>query len=149
MIKWLTRLILLLIAPALFAAGYLAGSRPSADVDDLLRRGRVEISEKSAGLEKEIHRLRTRVREYSIRHRLDSAQTAVVDRNFGTAQKELQKAKQEIAALAEQSGRETRKSLSKLQKQIDQLIDSADRADSRLKDHLSSLRDEFDKIVDR
>ena len=137
----------ILIAAILFGAGYFLGRLQVLEISQLVSKVRSEMSERTAGLEDEVQRLRMRVHLITARDRLLDAQRAAAERNFGVAQKELQRAKEELATAQRLADPKRAEALSKLEAPVDALIASAGRTDPKLSVRVESLRSELDRII--
>ena len=84
-----------------FGFGYLWGSQKSYSIQNTLNMMRSELNSKIEGLEQGLRRTRMRMELMNARNYLVSAQTAIQNRNFGEAKKELENARQGILKVAE------------------------------------------------
>ena len=147
--KFLKNLFLLMLfSVVLFGAGYLVGRQQPEKMENLVEQGRGEISGKAKNLEKEVLRLRHRMRQFNISRRLASAQAALAEKNYGIVESELQKAQKEVAALKNLSPPDRQKILSKLESSLDGLIESADNMNPKLKSRLGDLREAFERMYE-
>ena len=154
MIRILKIVVLLVFLAAIFGAGYLLGSfrigsQRLEELGQLLTKVRSETSVKTSGLEKEIRVLRIRIHLFTARQRLDSAQTALAEHNYGVAQKGLEKVKQELIKVKDLSGPKMLAALSRLDDPLNEMIAAAGRADPRLSKQLDSFRSELDRITEQ
>lgn len=138
---------LILVAVGLFGVGYLAGRLEMVKFNELLSSVRSEMADKTAGLEQEIRRLRMRIHWVNARDRLMSAHRAASERNFGTAQKELQKAKEELGVARRLADPKWEGNLSGFEAPLDDLIVAAGRADPKLSARVDSLRADLDRVM--
>lgn len=138
---------LILIAAVLFGAGYLLGRLQIPEVSQLLSSVRSEMAEKTTALEQEIRRRRMRIHLVNARDRLMSAHRAAAERNFGTAQKELQKAREELGVARRLSDPKWQGNLSGFEAPLNDLIVAAGHADPKLPARVDSLRSDLDRVM--
>jgi chromosome segregation ATPase len=153
MTRILRTVALLALMVMIFGAGYLLGSlrigsQRMEELGQLLIKVRSETSEKTSGLEKEIQHLRIRIHLFTARQRLSSAQAALMERNYGVIQKELEKVKKELNAVKDLSDPETQEVLSRLDDPLNEMITAAGRADPELKKRLDSFRSKLDHLTE-
>jgi hypothetical protein len=143
------KLILMLMGvAAFFASGYYLGSRQTGDLKSDLKKGREEMTQKAASLEKEIRSLRLRLNQYNAGRHLASAETALAERNYGVAQDELHQARKAISDARELSDPEKQKSVSRFEDKLGRIIEDSERPDSELTKRLNTLRLEWDQITE-
>ena len=148
MIKILKLAIMLLGIAVIFGAGYLMGSQRLEELSRLLLTVRSEMSQKTSGLEQEVQYLRTRIRLFTARQHLVSAQTAVTERNYGVVQNELEKVRGDLNTVKRLSDPKTREALSRLDGPLKTLITSADNPNPALKEQIDSFREKLDGIME-
>ena len=141
-------LILLSIA-LIFASGYLVGSQRIDEVRPLFNKVRTETSKKTTGLEDEIKDLRIQVHLFTARHRLDSSQTALFERNFGVLKKKLKSVQKGLNTVKRlTTDTELEKGLTRLEKPIEELIQKADNPDPKFKKRLASVHTKLNAILE-
>ena len=104
-----------------FGFGYLWGSQKSHSIQSTLNIMRSEMDSKIDALEQGLRRTRMRMELMNARNHLVTAQTAVQNRNFGEAQKELENARQEILKLAEIAEARQKKELTVLASAVQEI----------------------------
>jgi len=143
----ITKTIVFLISfGVVFGLGFLMGSQRMDGLGQALTKFRSETSDKTSGLEEEVRGLRKKIHIFSARHHLVSAQNSILEQNYGTTRKELEKFEKEMKTLKKLSGKKNRKSLSRLEKPLEDLIAKASRADPRIKQPLQKLQTDFDSV---
>ena len=147
--KTIKRLMMLLIAIALFVAGYVVGGQKADDMGTLLKNVKSEMGDRTSDLEQEIRPLRLRIHEYGVRHRLASAHAALAERNYGLLQKELKKAKEEMGKVQDLSDAKTKKRLSKVASRLEDLMEDSKKTNPDIIEPLSSIRFDFDHITEK
>ena len=141
-------LVLLSIA-LIFASGYLVGSKRIDEIRPLINKIQTETSKKTTGLEDEIKGLRIQAHLFTARHRLDSSQTALFERNFGDLKKKLKGVQKELKTVKRlTSDTKLAKGLSRLEEPIEKLIQKSDNPGPKFKKRLVSVRIKLDEILE-
>lgn len=140
---------MLLVMIAVFFAGYLTRSFRAEKLNRLLSSAKSEMATKVTGLEGEIRTLRFRMRLTTARDRLLTAESNIKDRNFGTAEKDLKSAKEELHAAAQMASKENGEALIGLEGSIDGVIETVHRSDLRAKSKLDAVKANLDQLINR
>jgi len=140
---------LLLVMATVFFAGYFTGSFRAEKLNRLLAAAKSEMTTKVTALEGEIRTLRFRMRLTTARDRLLASESNIKDRNFGTAEKELKSAKEELHAAALLTSKENGEGLIKLEESIDGVIETVHRSDLRAKSKLEAVKADLDQLINR
>jgi hypothetical protein len=138
---------MILMAAVLFGAGYFIGRLELGKANALLAKARSEMAEMKAGMEREAQHLRMRIHLGNARDRLTAARTAAAERNFGIAQKELQKAREELDTAQRLADPKLSQALSEFEEPLAGLIASAGRPDPKLLARVDALRSELDQAT--
>jgi hypothetical protein len=83
------------------------------------------------------------------RDRILTAQNDLKERNFGTAEKELKSAQEELHAAALMTSKENGAALTGLEGSIDGLIEVVHRSDPRAKSKLDAVKADLDQLINR
>ena len=142
-------IVVLLVLAAVFGAGTLMDSVRMEKLDRMLAAAKSEMTTKVSGLEGEIRSLRFRMQLTAARDRLAAAENNIKERNFGTAEKELESAKEKLHAAAKMTSEETGEALTGLEGSIDGVINVVRRSDPRAKVTLDAVKTGLDRLIER
>ncbi|MEK6684368.1 MAG: hypothetical protein AABY46_06890 [Nitrospirota bacterium] len=138
-----------LVLAAVFGAGTLMDSLRMEKLDRMLAAAKSEMTTKVSGLEGEIRSLRFRMQLTAARDRLAAAENNIKERNFGTAEKELESAKEKLHAAAKMTSEETGETLTGLEGSIDGVINVVRRSDPRAKVTLDAVKTGLDQLIEK
>ncbi|HUK55428.1 MAG TPA: hypothetical protein VLY20_02080 [Nitrospiria bacterium] len=144
--KFISFLFLLIVA---FGAGYLTGSFKAEKLNRLLTAAKSEMSMKVVGLEGEVRSLRFRMQLTTARDRMLSAENNIKERNFGTAEKELTSAKEELHTALPMASKEVGEALTGLESSLGGVIETVHRSDPRANTKLKEVKTGLDRLINR
>lgn len=136
----------LIIAVVFFAAGYMAGARKMGPLEKDLSATRAIsatkdlLSEEKTELTKKLDKAMLRLRLAELRERLEDAKSEVTDKNFGTADTEIQEAKKTLDSLLGDAKDDLRKELTPIVVGLDEVKTGIEKNDPKVKTKLEDLR---------
>jgi len=142
----------ILILIMVFVAGYLVGAKKLGRLEKDLSTIRVlepvrnQISEKKAELDKKLANVRLRLRLADVKERLGDARVQVMDKNYGTAEKEILDAKKTLDSLLGDANDDLRKELTPITVGLDEVKTGIDKMDPKVKAKLETLRSQLSEI---
>ena len=142
-------IVIILVLAAVFGAGTLMDSLRMEKLDRMLAAAKSEMTTKVSGLEGEIRSLRFRMQLTAARDRLAAAENNIKERNFGTAEKELESAKEKLHAAAKMTSKETGETLTGLEGSIDGVINVVRRSDPQAKVTLDAVKTGLDQLIEK
>jgi len=140
-------LVALIIIAAIFGAGYYTASQRTERLNRLLISAKSDMSSKVSGLEGEIRTLRFRMQLTTARDHMLTAQNQIQERNFGTAEKELESAKGELLAATKLISKDKSEPLIGLIDSIDGVIAVVRRSDARARVKLEAVEADLDRVT--
>jgi hypothetical protein len=147
--SFLKLVVLLFTLAAVFGAGYFMSSFRMGKLDRMLAAVKSEMATKVTGLEGEVRSLRFRMQLTTARDRLIAAENNLKERNFGTAEKELESAQEELRAAAKMASKEKGEILTGLEGSIDGVIAIVRRSDPRARGKLNEVKTRLDRLIER
>lgn len=142
-------IVVLLLLAAVFAAGNFMGSVRMEKLDRMLAAAKSEMTTRVSGLEGEIRSLRFRMQLTTARDRLIAAENDIKERNFGTAEKELESAKEALRTAAKMASKEIGETLIGLEGSVDGVIEIVQRSDPRAKVKLNEAKTQLDRLIEK
>jgi hypothetical protein len=142
----------LLIAVVFFAAGYIAGARRMGPLEkDLSATHAISAtkdlwSEEKTELTKKLDKALLRLRLAELRECFEDAQSEVTDKNFGTADTEIQEAKKTLDSLLGDAKDDLRKELTPIAVGLDEAKTGIEKNDPKVKAKLENLRTQVAEI---
>lgn len=140
-------LLIILLFVLTFAAGYFIGGSGTKEIKSSYLSLKEEMSAKTRGLEAEISSTRVRLNLVEARDFLGSARESVKEKNFGEAEREIDKAKERVAKAISLAPEQQKKNLAPIQSEIESIKGDILKLNAKAAGRIEAVEKELEKIA--
>lgn len=140
---------IMLIATASFITGYYLGSHRFVEIKKDIAGLKTEIISKTTSVEKELTDMRIRMHLTGARERVVAGRAEFGEKNFGTAEKEIEKARELIEKAIGLSGENMSSTLRPITQELAYAEADIKRLNPEAIKRLDETKKELDRIIER
>lgn len=141
--------VLTIIVGFVFITGYYLGSHKLLDIRKDITGLKTEVLSKTTNLEKELADVRARMHLVDARERIIAGKNEIFEKNFGTAGKEIEKARELIERAIGLSGESLVPALRPVTQELAYAETEIKRLNPDAMKRLDGARKELDRIIER
>ncbi len=142
-------IVLTIIVGFVFITGYYLGSHKLLDIRKDITGLKTEVLSKTTSLEKELADIRARMHLVDARERIIAGKDEISEKNFGTAGKEIEKARELIERAIELSGEGLVPALRPITQELAYAETEIKRLNPDAMKRLDGARKDLDRIIER
>ena len=142
-------IVLTIIVGFVFITGYYLGSHKLLDIRKDITGLKTEVLSKTTSLEKELADVRARMHLVDARERIIAGKNEISEKNFGTAGKEIEKARELIERAIGLSGEGLVPALRPITQELAYAETEIKRLNPDAMKRLDGARKELDRIIER
>ncbi|MBI5745817.1 MAG: hypothetical protein HZA13_02305 [Nitrospirae bacterium] len=142
-------IVLTIIVGFVFITGYYLGSHKLLEIRKDITGLKTEVLSKTTSLEKELADVRVRMHLVDARERIIAGKNEISEKNFGTAGKEIEKARELIERAIGLSGESLVPALRPITQELAYAESDLKRLDPEAMKRLDGAKKDLDRIIER
>ncbi len=142
-------IVLTIIVGFVFITGYYLGSHKLLEIRKDITGLKTEVLSKTTSLEKELADVRVRMHLVDARERIIAGKNEISEKNFGTAGKEIEKARELIERAIGLSGESLVPALRPITQELAYAESDLERLDPEAMKRLDGAKKDLDRIIER